>query len=218
MDFIAKNVMDRAGNEFLQVQIKGSDGIETVRTLTVHQFCQALGESLIDDVVIHKMRKDFFPKTAVESYFGDYQNYTCIWEVEPKKRVFVFSNGRHYHIPYPRLVFKLVVRKGRVLKKECFALKGKRQKKLCRYPFGNVSSSGSICTGNIDLSRIETVEDFSDEFFLGVTNNDYFNSCSKVSVGYTQEQLLDKLEKLDEFPEKWLVEDGKSMKDILSAD
>ncbi len=57
--------------------------------------------------------------------------------------------------------------------------------------------------GNISLADV-CPESFAEEFFLGVTNDDYYNG-GKVEPKYTQRQLLEKLSELEAFPDRWLV-------------
>jgi len=216
MDFQVTKITDKTGRSFMRTTMVGDDGIEVIKILTIPQLVKILGSALEEQVSLVKVKKDFFPKKAIETYFADYSNYTCIWEVPGKIRTFVFSNGRHYHIPYPKLCFKLVVRQGRIISKSCFSLKG-ASKTLYYYPFGNVSANGEICMGNIGL-ELEKVENFSEEFFMGVTNNDYYSSIKRIVPEYSQEQLLEKLSKLDKFPEKWLVPTDMTLDDICTSE
>ena len=215
MDFVAKSVVDRSGNTFIDCTMVGEKGRETHRVLAIDDFLSMMGQSIKREVRLVEIKNGFFPKDYVSLFYGDEEHYSCSFFVEPKKRVFVYSDGKHYNIPYPKLLFK-VERDSYSLRGSVFALKsGKQSKKLYNYPFGNVNSSGGICMGNISLKDIEKVTDFADEFFLGVTNEDYMNSCKKVKPDYTQKQLLDKLVKLDEFPERWLVESSMSYADVV---
>ncbi|AOZ97855.1 hypothetical protein [Butyrivibrio hungatei] len=215
MELTVNNYTDRVGNEFLRVRNVDKNGEEVVRILTVPQFCSYLGHSLVEDVQLVKVKDNFWPQNTIERYFGDYDNYVCTWIVEPAVRVVVFGN-KHYHVPFPRLVFKIRVSKGSVVAKKCYALKNGDDKTLYQYPFGNVSGSGHICTGNIKIEGLdEAVCTFSEEFFLGKTNNDYYgDGTGRVKPACSQAKLLEKLEKLDVFPEKWLVKTG-TIDDLL---
>ena len=218
MEFTCTNYTDRVGNSFLRVRMKHADGRETMRTFTVAQFCHVLGNSLVqEDVPLNKVKNDFWPENTIEAFFGDYENYSCIWRVKGAKRVLVYG-GKHYHIPFPDLIFKIKVKKGSIVDKMCFAVKENDEVGLYQYPFGNVSSAGYICTGNIHMKEIsEYVESFSEEFFLGITNNDYYGDGSgRVNPKCSQEKLLQKLEKLDTFPEKWLVKKDVVLNDIMT--
>ena len=216
VNFVAKSVTDKGGNTFIEVTQTNDDGSSVVRTLDIDDFLDAMGKSVSKEVELIPIKKDFFPKDYLSLDFGNYSNYRCSFIVEPKKRVFVFSNGKHYLIPYPRLLFQ-VSRQGQYrMNGKVFAIKS-RGKKLFQYPFGNVSADGHICMGNIDLENVQSIEDFAEEFFLGVTNSDYVGTSSRVKPGYNQGQLLEKLVQLDEFPEKWLVPSGVNYDSIVRS-
>lgn len=204
MDFTVKNVTDRLGNEFLKVMMTKTDGTVATRTLTVDQFCKILRQSQEQSLDFNEWKKDFFPKDTLYAKIADYKNYDVVWAEKPGKRCFVYRD-EHFFIPFPDLIFAISVRKGNVTSKYCYARKKSDKKGLYKYPFGNVSSDGSICMGNISLKDIEHADDFAEEFYLGVTNDDYYQVGGKVKPKYTQRQLLEKLSKLEAFPERWLI-------------
>ncbi len=218
MDFLARNYTDRVGKNYLRVTMKGDNGLETVRTFTVSQFCKILKESEETEVTLHEVKKNFWPKDTLSAYFGDYNNYLCIWRVPAMERVVVYANN-HYHVPFPTMVFKIRVKGGAIVEKKCFCMAKDDDESLFQYPFGNVSSFGGICTGNIMIEGLsDSVEAFSDEFFLGKTNNDYYGDGSgRVKPACSQQKLLEKLEKLDEFPSKWLVKKEVTLSDFLNV-
>ena len=213
MQFSATSVIDKTGHPFVKVISTDDNNKSTIRTLTITQFISILGGSTVEEREYVRLKDDFFPKTAKATYFSDYSNYSCVWEVPAKNRLLILNTAlgeKHFHVPFPKLVFRIVVRNGIVTSKECFAMKNGTDK-LYHYPFGNVSSYGSICMGNIAAGEMSKVSDFSDAFFSGITNNDYYGSDGngKVSVQFTQEQLLEKLSKQKSFPDSFLVEDGE---------
>lgn len=219
MEFNVTDYTDRVGNSFLRVRMIADDGMEVNKILTVPQLCKVLGNSLVkEDVPLHRVRNDFWPENTIEAFFGDYENYSCVWKVKGTTRVLVYGS-KHYHIPFPDLIFKIRVNRGSIVDKQCFAVK-EGDKSLYQYPFGNVSNNGYICTGNIKVEGLsEAVENFSEDFFLGKTNNDYYgDGKGRIKPACSQEKLLDKLEKLDAFPEKWLVKTKLKMNDILTTE
>ena len=218
MQFTATSMIDLVGNPFIKVSMIGENNKSTIRTLTIAQFIKVLGGATKEEREFVKLRENFFPKSQKAVYFSDYLNYTCIWEEGAKERLLVLKTplgDKHYHVPFPTLIFRITVKDGQVVSKYCFARK-KNSKTICRYPFGNVSNSGSICMGNISANDMTCVEDFSDDFFMGVTNNDYYrNGEGRVTFEVTQEQLLDKLSALKEFPDNWLVESDVTEEQLL---
>jgi len=205
MNFVATNVSDKLGHDFIRVVMKSDDGIESIRTLTVNQFCKILNQSVEEELSFSEIRKNFYPADTIWAKMADYSNFDVIWREKPGKRCFVYQD-KHYMIPFPTLVFALSVRGGAVRGKQCYAQKEKGGDALFYYPFGNVSEGGSICMGNINMGNYERVEEFSEDFYLGITNNDYFGSY-KLKPKFSQEQALEKLSGLDKFPDRWLNKD-----------
>jgi len=210
MKFTATNGTDMSGNPYFKVVME-SAGKTTIRNLSVSQFIEVLGKSTTEERQYIQLRDGFFPETAVSTWFSDYENYSCVWEVPAKVRLLILRTAlgdKHFHVPFPKMLFAIQVKNGQVTKKACFAMK-KGTDKIFHYPFGNVASTGDICMGNISTSDMQKVSDFSDAFFSGITGNDYFGSsgAGKVSVSFSQEQLLEKISTLKAFPDAFLVED-----------
>lgn len=216
MDFLAKGVTDKGGNSFVEVTIKEEDGRVVKRTLEISTFLNAMGASIKKDVPLVHIKPGFFPRNYLSLDFGNYEHFDVSFVVPAKKRVFVYQNGKHYHIPYPKLLFEISRCSYSNITGRVFAMR-KNGKELYHYPFGNVSDYGNICMGNIDLKSIESIDDYVEEFFLGVTNDDYIGNKARVVPSYSQTQLLEHLEKLDEFPDKWLVECPTLYEDIVTV-
>lgn len=90
-----------------------------------------------------------------------------------------------------------------------------------RYPFSNVSSDGSICTGNNalpvykDPTRLHTLAGY---ILRLPNNNDHFSaSNNRAHLGYRDllEELKDKTP--DYYYSDILVKDGKTLKDFLNG-
>ena len=210
MGFTATSCTDITGHPYLRA-IFESDGQTIMRNLTVAQMIEVLGKSVVEERQYVRLKDDFFPKTAKATWFSDYENFSCVWEVPAAVRLLILKTPvgpKHYHVPFPKLIFRINVKNGQVLDKYCYAMKKGTDNLFC-YPFGNVAKGGSICMGNISMKDMKSVSDFSDAFFSGVTNNDFFGSDGngKVSVKFTQEQLLEKLSGLKSFPDSFLAEE-----------
>ncbi len=203
MKLTATNVTDRLGNEFFRLLMEREDGVVVKRTVTIPTFCQMLGHSMKNELLFQEYDKEFFPENTLYAKSADKLNFDCVWRESPGKKVVVYYD-QHFIVPFPDLVFGVSVRGGVAQGKYCFAIK-KGGNKLYNYPFGNVSMGGAICMGNIQYNLDSHVADFSEDFYLGETNDDYYRS-DKVSAKYSQRQLLEKLTKKETFPEKWLVE------------
>ena len=208
MEFTAKSVTDKVGRLFIKVLTTDDNGGSISRTLTLDQFIDVLGKSVKEEREYTLLKKDFFPAEARATWFSDYENYSCVWEVPASNRLLILHTAlgdKHYHVPFPNLVFKIKVRSGMFTSKTVFAMK-EGSDELFHYPFGNVSEQGSICMGNISSEDMLKVSEFSDAFFMGITNDDYYgdDGNGKVSIKISQEELLKRLEELDEFPDNWL--------------
>ena len=218
MQFSVKSVTDLTGHQFFRTVME--DGGRSIkRDLTVDQLVKILTGSTVDERQYVLLKDNFFPKEARATWFSDYNNYSCVFEVPAKTRLLMLKTplgNKHYHVPFPRLIFKVTVKGGTVTEKFCYAMK-KGSNKLYHYPFGNVAKGGSICMGNISAKDMKRVSDFTDAFFSGITNNDYYGSDGngKVSVKFSQEQLLEKLSSGKSFPDSFLVEDmGRTIKGL----
>ncbi len=218
MQFSAQSMTDLTGHPFIRA-VMDNDGRTTIRNLTIEQFISVLSGSTTEEKNYVLLKDDFFPKEARATWFSDYLNYACTYEVPAKTRLLILKTplgNKHYHVPFPKLIFRIEVKNGIVTSKKCFAMK-KGSDKLYHYPFGNVAIGGGICMGNITAKDMKRVSDFTDAFFSGVTNNDYYGSdgSGKVSVRFSQEQLLEKLSSQKSFPDSFLVEDcGHTLKEL----
>ena len=201
---------DRLGNTVFSVTLTDPDtGKEEARTISMDDYISLLTGSRVEVLKYINIPSGFLPKGVREASLNSTRSYIVDWVVPGKKRPFYYGRGdkiaKRYVVPFPTLAFFLDVRDGYVRDKRVFALK-EGDETLYQYPFGNVGSGGSICMGNIvDKELSESVDNFTDDFFSGVTNDDLW-SKDNISVGsWTQPKLLEEASKLDVFPEKWLV-------------
>lgn len=116
-----------------------------------------------------------------------------------------------FYIPFPTLMFKFGVKKGRVIVSEVFSLDTNRPcrtSKLYRYPFGNVYDNGNICWGLNILKPVlckKDLDDFVALFFSSGTNDDLFKS----NAYDTQRALFMYLKGEKTFPKELLMENKK---------
>jgi len=200
----SKTVHDKLGRELMRVVLYDDKGRQKeTRTLSMENYFGLLGRNLKETKRFVEIRNDRLPKGYITGWYADDDNYTVIFKVAGKTRQFVYRDGGHYRIPYPDLVFVVGVRKGQIIEKYTYVIDDKDN--LFQYPFGNVSTQGAICTGNIDIKGL-TLDEFAEEFFLGVTNDDYWQQGNHISPkSFSQKQMLEKLDGKDKFPMKWLL-------------
>lgn len=208
MQLNANTVSDRTGNVFFRVSLTEDDGSVITKTLSPESFLQLIQNSCTVENRYTHLGK--LPEGYLDASVSSDETFRILLKVPAKKRLIVHTSG-HYEVPFPNLIFYLEVCNGTLKEKYVYSLKG--EKTLCHYPFGNVSTSGSICMGNISCTEltITTVDRVIDLFFSGATNNDYYSPREKVSINYSQQVLLEKLSKLEEFPSRWLKKSGTTL-------
>lgn len=217
MTLKSEALTDQTGNTVFRVELTDKSGIQRVRTISLEDYITLLqGAKVTKGHYVH-LKEGFLPEGVRDAFISDQRNYIVSYVVPGRKRAFLYQNGysqrpKRHVVPYPDLAFILQVSEGHVSIKKVFALKGEE---LCNYPFGNVSRSGDICMGNIESKDLESsVDSFTDDFFMGVTNNDYFDPRMKNTEGFDQPKLLHKLSGLDKFPDRWLVTKNKNLTDM----
>ena len=203
-------ICDQTGHSVFEVTFTSTSGETVRRILTPEDYADLLGASLKETKRnFWRIRKDFLPEGFVDGCISDENNYVVAFKVKGCVRPFLHTSGM-YQIPFPDLLFIVKMNKGRISGKEVYAMKKGDGDTLYQYPFGNVSTCGSICMGNIETSEIKEngPEMFAELFFLGKTNNDYFGEGSHINAKWSQEQLLQKLDGKKEFPERLLKQNS----------
>lgn len=206
----ASTVIDRTGNVLFRVTLTEDDGSVLTKTLAPEDYLRLIQNNCtVKTEYIHLGK---LPKGYVDGAVAADDTFKVLLKVPASKRLLVHTSG-HYEIPFPDLIFYFEVNKGTLKEKYVYALKGKI---LYHYPFGNVSTNGSICMGNISCKELSlaTADEAIDSFFSGVTNNDYYYPKEKVTVSYSQQVLLDKLSRLEEFPARWLKKSGTTLESL----
>ena len=201
----SRTILDSTGHTLFKVRYVTARGEVIEKTLTPDAYAKVVGGSVKEDRSYWRIRRDFLPEGFIDGAISDDSNYIIAFKVPGMQRFFAHTSG-NYSIPYPDLLFVLELKKGCVNTKLCFALKGE-DGMLYHYPFGNVSSSGSICTGSIELDEVRKYGPgaFSELFFLGKTNNDYVSAGVPVNGKFTQQELLEKLDGKKKFPSRLLT-------------
>lgn len=207
--FKSELVRDRLGNALMNVSYTDVDGMTTEKTLSLDDYLMILGNSTFSNrnscVRIGVLPFHYYDGSISTE---DAATFNVILFYKEEKRAVSFG-GKHWFVPFPAMVFHFKVLKGNLQWKNCYAVTSddvNPDMSLMQYPFGNVSAAGAICMGNIQSGRIENIcqiEDVVADFFMSETDNDYY--ASKNSTGLKQEQLLEKLSKLEHFPIEWLA-------------
>ena len=216
MNFASQALETETGQTLFRVILKEDSGRELIKTLTVDDYLSLLGSSIRHNLDYSSLPASFFPEGYIHGYIANPENYSMIWRHSARLHQMNHSViGRHL-IPFPELVFGLTIKDGYIRDARVFATKGGDD--LYQYPFGNVSEAGHICMGNISVQGLnEGPQAFEDDFFAGVTNNDYFKPGSHVTLKCTQEALIKKLEGKDKFPDRYLKRGAQSSPHIMTV-
>lgn len=213
MNFTAIASESKRGETVFEIQMQKENGEMVINKVDLSTFLNILDATKVQEENYVRLSRELVPEGYIDGAFASDDTYWCIWKVKGAKRQFVLDmrNGddslRHHIIPYPSLVFALKVHKGVRQAFRCYATK-EGSSALYEYPFGNVNTGGSVCMGSIrtkDVTPANTEEDF----FLGVTNNDYYSGFAKCGMDWSQEKLIKELSGKDEFPDNWLQECGQ---------
>ena len=217
VSFKSELVLDELGNGLMRVNL-GVGGMEETKLLAIDDYLTLLGDATFSNVKNH-IRIGCLPDGFYDGSIAsdDPSSFEIVLIKEAQKKAMTYG-GRHWYIPFPRLVFYLSVSKGKITDRYCYAIKKDTTNEdtpVYLYPFGNVSPDGSICMGNVITNKLENIsmaEKFIADFFMSETSNDYYDK--KNQTGLSQSELLYRLKDKEEFPEEWLTQVG-TMKDVL---
>ena len=215
MDFQAISVTDKETQLInVCVTLHTDDGEEIIKTISLYEFANMLGSSLLPVIKKEFTHLGKLPIGYIDCFYENGGTFSILVERKAQIRK-LFYEQEVYAIPFPRLLFKFVVKDGVLIDKRCAALKNDADLydfyETYQYPFGNVSSLGSICFGNINLPKINTMTDIDtviDLFFEGETNDDYYTNGKCIVPHYSQKQLIMLLSKKEVFPEEWLYQNN----------
>jgi len=147
------------------------------------------------------------PDGYVDALYVDSENFKVCIEVPAGIRNITYY-GDVFFIPFPALLFRLTVSKGKIVSSKVVAeLNG-----YCYcYPFGNVYTDGRICWGSTALPKITCLSDVNQViqlFFGSETNNDLYSAGRNVpnkKQYVNQRGLFEFLEKKLKFPKRDLI-------------
>jgi hypothetical protein len=117
--------------------------------------------------------------------------------------------GEIFNLPYPSLLFVLLVKKGRA-DGHVFCYTDNEvteQTKLYHYPYGHVSSDGHICMGSCsaNIPSIERSNDYVDSFFNGRDAGHYYTPGMMARPHVPLRELVGMVMEKGEFPSSWLL-------------
>lgn len=219
MNFTSDCYESKRGDTLFRVTMKKEDGQIVTKTLELSSYLKLLDASKVREEAYINLSRELIPEGYIDGHYAGPQTFTCVWEVKGRKRQLVYNartaDGgiRPMQMPYPDLVFGLSVLNGTKQAFYCFARKD-GSSRLYQYPFGNVNSSGSVCMGSIATTTV-TPRQIEEDFFLGVTNDDYFNGMQKCGMEWSQTRLFKELVGREKYPDNWLVEANMTIEDFI---
>lgn len=212
MKIVSESVSSTIGETLVKTTVIDDDGVHHQKILQIDDYLQLWkGSSYIKQ---ESMDIGIMPRSLVDLKYGDSENYSATLVFPKKKRQYSVAGGKVYNIPYPTMLYMVKIADGRFLSSQLFAIKGdgeilSNDTELYRYPFGNVSASGSICYGNAAHSVIKSISEVENlfyDFLCAQTNGHYYEPLkSNLADFKSQEALVEWLATQDEFPDELLA-------------
>ena len=219
ISFKSEAVYGPLGGVLMRVSIK-DNGIETTKVVSMADYLSILGDNTYSNaknrVRIGRLPEGFFDGCISSD---NPSIFDVVLVLDGMKRPIAYG-GRHWYVPFPKLLFYISVIDGAVHTKQCFSLVDEEvtaDSRLYFYPFGNVDNTGGICMGNVRTERMENIQEaneFVSNFFFSETNDDYYSD--KTVSGLSQAELLSRLRDKESYPNEWLVPFDGTVATILS--
>lgn len=213
----ANTVRTQAGAVAVNVSLKDKNKLVHQGVMSLTDFISLLTGTVKKKELPTTVRVGEIPPGFFDGYMSSVTGVMGgIFYVMPGKRQFLLQHvgGKviPYNVPMPGLIFALHVRDGVKHSFKCLTFKEWKgmDTSLYVYPFGNVHENGGVCMGNINVGKMQCLNDMykyiHEGFLLGVTNNDYLGGDGvRLTVNATQKEFLDSLKKESEFPNEMLI-------------
>ena len=212
-----KSFIDEDGNLFFDVHYQSKKEVIEKR-LGIAAFISLLDGNLREEEKYVKI-----PKLASNVYVAkiscnDKSSFECLSIYKAGKRAFSVA-GEILRIPFPTLLMYTKIRKGTRNEIRIFALDTDNptdDSKIYEYPFANVYVDGRVCMGNILSDQVESIKDIDDvfeDFICGITSDHLYHRQNK--LGLTQLELVKHIKKMNVFPKKLLLKNGKTLMSLM---
>lgn len=195
------------------------------KTVAYDQFCEMLLENRQRRETV---KLGLFPKEVLSVLVGEQEKTIfCFLPADIHflgyKRQKEELNG--YMVPYPGMIMAISWQAQRACPVAVWCVNRTvewpdEDTVLYRFPFGNVSDTGSICmggnfvrlTGNESLT--EVVKKCEELFYNTPYNGDYYQIGNKVASMESLGDLLKSLHGKRQFPDELLISDGRTVQDL----
>lgn len=206
---------DSQGDTYFRVLLNKEDK-EAVKKLTYTDFCKMMMNAYQEPSVSIPVGR--LPEYYIDSKVSTSGNKAVFVYIPAQVRPFYLANGDSvdsYIIPFPPMVLELNYGGG-YSTGNMYCVKGTYQETLedyyegkldlFLYPFGNVSSDGHVCMGNmrVEVTKATDVDEYISRFFDSITNYDYVANSKVTTKGHTQGSLVGELNGKEIFPVDWL--------------
>lgn len=172
----SKLVTSKNGVCMFRIRFEKSDGIIIEKTVSLEDYV-----SIIRNASVEVQKEEYYSLTNLpENVYSvaatsSEDIFRVTMFVPGTVRGVTFCKDFIYRVPYPNLVMKLCIVKGKMVDSQIFAVKDDTfspDTELYQYPFGNVSSDGYACWGSIDRTckRVAEVPELIERFFEAGTN------------------------------------------------
>lgn len=222
----AQTVRSDLGKVAFVCTLEMEDGTSCQRTMSIDDFVTLIqGATRRDSAAVLKVGAipDGFVNGFVSNTPG---TLGAIIKVPSQKHQFVLNyegKRKSYYMPMPNLLYLIYANTGTVTDFRCYTYKhwDDMDTCLCKYPFGNVSSTGEVCTGSIKNRKIKNFMDCAlviEDTLCGETNRDYLqDGKDNVNLAKTIDQFsfCDELEEMEEFPHNLLLSCSKTLDEII---
>lgn len=214
-----KSLID-SEQENVIVQMESDNGVVEKKTISFASYVEYINNTVSGN---EGLRIGGMPRGYYDSEIIDNSNFKAVLVI-PKQKTELFYSDARFYIPYPTLVFRFVVQKGKVTGSEVFSVKGaaSEESRLCHYPYTNVYDSGRICWGSNSLPKCHALADLdalTALFFSAKCNDDLF-SPERLLKGCEVYQgnvraFLQKMSEYEEFPDDILKETTDCLGQLL---
>lgn len=207
-----------------KVDIIKKNGTISTKYVDVGALVQALLDSKKGEIQYHRigaLPQGFYDGMILRDDQGEISGKILV--TASKRKTFIMFENTRYEACCPAFLFSFTVAKGRIGDTKVFAIKGtnwNQDTKLYNCPLGNVNTyDNRVCWGSNSLPSIDSLHKLDvavSMFYDSPYNNDHFRPG--VSIKWKCDNLrevLKRLEKLKEFPERLLVPSGIKIKDLL---
>lgn len=213
-------VTAKNGACIFRVCFKKSDGTTIEKTVSLEDYVTMIRSATVNIAKEEYFALENLPQNVYSvGATNSNDTFRVTMFVPGKIRGVTFCSSFIYRVPYPNLVMRLCIVKGKLVSSQIFAVKDDMlspDTELFQYPFGNVDETGFACWGSVDRTceNVANVPELIERFFEAGTNNHYYTTGKTITQNLSLSEQYKKLERLEKYPDRYLVSTGKKLKDI----